>query len=164
MIKLICLQTPGSVGAEQNDCDPVKLQYNCVCTNGQSPNITEYTQTLPYFICTEWGNECVANCGNSNNLCQADCRQKHPCGAQSPTRVNLNSSTTSAASQTGSATGSASSTSAGAIYTGLGGGATSALPSTGAAAVFQPMAVQFDQSWGMAVVVAGLFGGFALLL
>ncbi|QIW96400.1 hypothetical protein AMS68_001918 [Peltaster fructicola] len=162
---LICLQTPGNVGAEKNDCDPNSLQYTCVCTNGQSPNLTEYTQTLPYFICTEWGNECVSNCGN-NNLCQADCLQKHPCGAQSPDRKNVTTSSASTASKTGTQTSTLSTTAtAGTIYTGLAGNAAaSTSPSSAAAATFQPTVLQFGQVWGMAVIVAGLFGGFAVML
>lgn len=46
-------------------------------------------------------------------MCQSDCREKHPCGAQNPTRVN----TTSTASPTQP---TASSTS-GVAYKGLGG-------------------------------------------
>ncbi|PNS20393.1 hypothetical protein CAC42_5843 [Sphaceloma murrayae] len=56
---LICLQYNGSTGAIANDCDASNLSYECVCSTGISPNSTEYSQTLPYFVCTEWGNQCV---------------------------------------------------------------------------------------------------------
>lgn len=58
---------------EQNDCDSDALTYTCVCENGVAPNITEYSQTLPYFICQQWGNTCVENC-NGDNSCQSACR------------------------------------------------------------------------------------------
>jgi hypothetical protein len=45
------------------------LDYSCVCGNGLSPNATEFSQTLPYFICTQYGTNCVAGCGG-DNLCQ----------------------------------------------------------------------------------------------
>jgi hypothetical protein len=58
---------------EQNDCDSDALTYTCVCDNGVAPNITEYSQTLPYFICQQWGNTCVENC-NGDSTCQSACR------------------------------------------------------------------------------------------
>lgn len=82
-----------------------------------SPNLSEYSVTLPFFICQEWGNQCVANCG-SDTSCASDCRENHPCGALSPTRVN---ETTSSSTSTATQTGAAATTSAGQIYDGLGG-------------------------------------------
>lgn len=58
---------------ETNTCDSDNLTYQCVCDNGLSPNITQYSQTLPYFICQQWGNNCVAGC-NGDNTCQSKCR------------------------------------------------------------------------------------------
>jgi hypothetical protein len=56
-----------------NECDPDALTYSCVCENNVSPNITQYSQTLPFFICQEWGNQCVTGC-NGNNTCADSCR------------------------------------------------------------------------------------------
>ncbi|KAK5631511.1 hypothetical protein RRF57_007225 [Xylaria bambusicola] len=92
------------------------LTYGCVCEDGKSPNLSEYSLTLPFFICQEWGTQCVNNC-NGDASCASDCRQNHPCGAQNPTRVN----TTNTAS-TATETGAAASTSAGQIFDGLGDG------------------------------------------
>jgi hypothetical protein len=75
-----------------------------VCSNGLSPNLSEYSQTLPYNICTEWGNQCVSNC-NGAPQCESACRQDHPCGATNPTRQNT-STLTKTMSQTASQTGS----------------------------------------------------------
>jgi hypothetical protein len=104
---LICLQQPGvnSMSTTSNECDPDALTYSCVCENGVSPNITQYSQTLPFFICQEWGNQCVNAC--SSNTCADKCRADHPCGAQSPYKGNA----TASASGSGTATPSASSTS-----------------------------------------------------
>jgi hypothetical protein len=76
---LICLQQPGvtSETTQQNDCDSDALTYTCICDDGSSPNITQYSQTLPYFICTQWGNNCVAACNGDNN-CQSKCRYVIP--------------------------------------------------------------------------------------
>ncbi|KAI0539603.1 hypothetical protein GGR58DRAFT_228017 [Xylaria digitata] len=113
---IICQQLPPG-GYQVNDCDPMALTYGCVCENGMSPNLSEYSLTLPFFICQEWGNQCVADCG-SDTACASDCRENHPCGALNPTRVN---ETTSSSTGTPTETGAAATSSAGQIYDGLGG-------------------------------------------
>ncbi|KAI1497064.1 hypothetical protein F5X99DRAFT_398211 [Biscogniauxia marginata] len=110
---LICQQYPPG-GTEINDCDPETLTYGCVCENGQQPNVSEYSLTLPYFVCQEWGNQCVTACGQ-DNTCSSACRQDHPCGALNPSRPNTTTSATS------SATESATATDSNAVYTGLAG-------------------------------------------
>lgn len=60
----------------ENDCDADALTYTCVCDNGVSPNITQYSQTLPFFICQQWGNNCVDNCSGDSS-CQDSCRYVH---------------------------------------------------------------------------------------
>lgn len=113
---LICQQVPPG-GYEVNECDPMALTYGCVCDNGKSPNLSEYSLTLPFFICQEWGNQCVTNCNGDSN-CASDCRQNHPCGALNPTRVN---ETTTSSTGTPTETGAAATSSAGQIFDGLGG-------------------------------------------
>ncbi|KAJ5310423.1 uncharacterized protein N7443_002884 [Penicillium atrosanguineum] len=54
---LICLQVNGSSGASVNTCDANSLDYSCICSNGISPNASEYSETMAYFICTEAGNQ-----------------------------------------------------------------------------------------------------------
>ncbi|KAI1097583.1 hypothetical protein F4804DRAFT_327220 [Jackrogersella minutella] len=112
---LICQQTT-SLATLVNDCDPKTLTYGCICGDQKQPNVSEYSLTLPYFVCQEWGNQCVTKCGQ-DNTCSSACREDHPCGALSPTKVN-SSSSSSVASAT--ATG-ASATDSNAIYTGLAG-------------------------------------------
>jgi len=160
---LLCLQLPGSSSTTTaNDCNPQDLTFDCVCGNGQSPNASEYSQTLPYFICQTYGDQCVAAC-NGDTTCQSACRDDHPCGAQNPTRVNTTSTSTMA-----STTLSAGATqgSAGVVYTGLGGGAVATATSTsdsgkksGAQA-----AMDLGRSYGLAVIFGGLFAGFTLAI
>jgi len=148
------------------------LQYTCICGNGQQPNATEYSQTLPYYICQEWGQQCIAGCGNNNNDCQAACTQDHPCGAQDPTRVPVNSTSTSmTATSTGTdASGSAAS---GTVYNGFGSGGSAATTTAAAASgssTSSPAksgaqaALAIGGTYGAIVVVAGLFAGFALVI
>lgn len=177
----ICSQnSTGSTTTETNSCDAVSrpsiytnmassnpqigtkliqkqssLTYECICGNGLSPNASEYSLTLPYFICTQYSQDCVANC-NGDNTCSAACLDDHPCGAQNPTRINVTSTST-----TGSATGTAGASSTNAVaYTGLGGSsASTSTPKSGA-----QMTMDFGRSYGLAVVFAGVFAGFALVL
>ncbi|KAK0309373.1 hypothetical protein LTS16_003236 [Friedmanniomyces endolithicus] len=176
---LICLQTANDASTQQNACDPAQLTYACICGNGLSPNISEYSQTLPFFLCQEWGNECVANC-NGDNLCQSNCRSQHPCGAQNPTRQNtstlvVSTSTTAGGSQTsggaaGATTSGVFSGFAGASSTGgaaastAGGAASSATKASAAANNMRAAALDVGRAFGLVGVVGLMFGGFAVLL
>jgi hypothetical protein len=158
---LICLQQPGvnSMSTESNDCDSDNLTYNCVCDNGISPNITQYSQTLPYFICQQWGNNCVDNCGG-DATCQSACREDHPCGAQQPYKGNTSLPTTM--SSTAAPSGTASNT---IPVTGFGGSEPTGSSSgnnngnNGAGSLFMPNA-----GLGLAAVFGSVFFGFAILL
>lgn len=128
-----------------------KLTYECLCGNKQQPNMSEYTLSLPYFICQEWGNQCVPAC-KGDNTCEADCREKHPCGATAPKKYNATSTT--------SAGPSATQTEANTIYSDRPGGGAG---SSGGGSSGAPAALEFGRSYGLAAVMVGLFGGFALL-
>jgi len=170
---LICTQeTDGSAATYANTCDPDTLAYSCVCDNGLAPNISEYSQTIPFYECTEYNTQCVTNCGQNNNACAASCNQDHPCGAQNPTRVNTTSAASGTATATG--TGAGSSDTGTAVYTGFGSSASStgssdssssssssnSDSSSGAGRVI----VNLGQIYGLGVVAAGIFAGFAVLL
>lgn len=153
---LICLQQPGvtTMTTEENECDPDQLTYNCVCDNGVSPNITMYSQTLPFYICQAWGTQCVANCGTGGNTCAAKCRDDHPCGAQRPYLGNTSIPTTSTASRTASGTNaptsSGSSQSSSNNWNNQGGAA---------AGVFAP-----STAMSLAALCGSVFLGFAVFL
>ena len=169
---LICLQYPGNSAAPQdNTCDATGLSYSCICSSGLEPNASMYTQTLPYFVCTEWGNECVSNCG-SDNACANSCRADHPCGARHPQPANKTSSISASSSMSStSAPAGASVGASGTIYTGFGGAAATSSSASGSSSSGSSSssssaatALQFGQSSGLFVVAAGMLGGFALLL
>ncbi|KAG9229540.1 hypothetical protein BJ875DRAFT_192451 [Amylocarpus encephaloides] len=169
---LLCKQLPGaSSTTSSNTCDAATLTYSCVCGNGLSPNATEYSQTLPYFICTQYGQQCVAACG-ADNTCASHCRANNPCGAQNPERVNTSTITTMASTTTEGSGGAASTAAGGVVYNGLGGAATTSAAggsvggsstgsSTGSGA---QAALDMGRSYGLAVVFAGIFAGFALVM
>lgn len=130
------------------------LTYGCVCGDGLQPNISEYSLTLPFFVCQEWGNQCVTGCGR-DSACASSCRQDHPCGALDPKRDN-------ATSTTASGTGSATASSTNLIYTGLGGEG-SASTSNPKGNVATPV-LDFGRGYSLLVVGGCLFAGFALML
>lgn len=154
---LICLQQPGvtTQDTEENECDPADLSYSCICDNGVSPNLTMYSQTIPYYICTEWGQQCVDNCGDVQS-CQSDCLEDNPCGAQTPNMGNASLSTSAVA------TSALASSTSRAAATGFGGPAATGTPNddTGAASAM----LELGASYSMALVFAGVFFGFAVLL
>ena len=110
------------------------------------PNVSEYSLTLPYFICQEWGNQCVKDC-NGDNRCASSCREDHPCGAQDPKRENK----TATASSTASATDNS-----GAIATGFGSGG-------GGSDSAAPRALELASGYSLLVLGGSLFAGFALM-
>ncbi|KEF60054.1 uncharacterized protein A1O9_04904 [Exophiala aquamarina CBS 119918] len=164
---LICLQEAGNSAATySNTCDAASLSYSCVCSNGLSPNASEYSQTIPYYICTQYNTNCQAACG-LDNTCAAACVADHPCGAQNPTRVNTSTITTMSATTTGGA--AASTASDGVIYTGFGtesgASATAGSGSSGSSnSAAARLVVNFGQIYGLAVVATGTFAGFTLML
>ncbi|EMR62901.1 hypothetical protein MGN70_006459 [Eutypa lata] len=144
---LICQQVEPRT-TEINTCDPETLTYGCLCGNGLQPNLTEYSLTIPYFTCTEWGNQCVTGC-NGDSACQSECRQGNPCGARDPTKANKTAIATESATQ--SATGTASATDAGeTVYDGLDGAGSTETASPDSAAI--------------RMLESGSFGGFLVLM
>ncbi|OAG08682.1 uncharacterized protein CC84DRAFT_1085127 [Paraphaeosphaeria sporulosa] len=160
----ICLQQPGvsSMNTVSNECDSDTLVASCVCDNGISPNLTQYTQTLPYNICQQWGTNCVAGCGIGENACADSCRKDHPCGAQDPFKGNATKSSSSAShASTSKPTGTSDSDSSASSTlpaTGFAGQTTSP-DSAGAASTL----VGFGASYGMAVTLVGIFASLTLL-
>ncbi|KAM7196134.1 hypothetical protein V8F20_007169 [Naviculisporaceae sp. PSN 640] len=152
---LICQEvSPGPV--IDNSCTPETLQYGCLCANNMRPNLSEYSMTIPFHTCQQYGNECVKDCGAVNNQCASDCRELNPCGAQNPQKVNTTSSSTLEPTATPSKNPNQ-------VFDGLAGDATDAANSnnnqgSGAGAL------QFGQTYGLAVVLTSLFAGFAIML
>ncbi|KAH7375254.1 hypothetical protein B0T11DRAFT_7516 [Plectosphaerella cucumerina] len=157
--KGICAQTAEG-DPLVNDCDSDALRYGCICSDGNKPNVTEYSLTLPFHMCQEWGNQCVAACGLANNQCSSDCRENNPCGAQDPQRVNATSSTSAGPEATAATTTTSSN---GGIFTGLNGAGPEdeddSTDSPSAAAVLES-----NRALGAALLIGGFLGGFAFLL
>ena len=182
---LLCLQTTGGrLRPQQNDCTPVNskpdhgqytrslttkqssLTYICVCSNGQQPNASEYSLTIPFHECQEYGNQCVRACPSNDAACQTDCRTRNPCGAQDPKRVNISTTSTGAPS-TATATGDATDSTAEAteVYTGFGSDSTATAESgNGNANDAQALVIGFGHTYGLFIVLTIVCGCFTFMV
>lgn len=140
------------------------LDYSCVCANGLSPNASEFSLTIPYFECTEYGTQCVAKC-NGDSTCQSACRTNNLCGAQSPKRVTLSTTSTTSASATGTQSGATKTTGEAPLNTGFG---TAQTPTSsgggGGSSGAEALAIDFGRTYGLALVLAAVCGGFMVML
>lgn len=160
---LLCLQQGASDVPTANDCTASSLVYSCICSNGQQPNASEYSQTIPFYECQEAGNQCVARCPKTDSACQTTCRTANPCGAQNPTRVNTSTTSTMSATRTGDAAASSTmDADTTAAFTGF--GPASATGSGGDSSDARALAIGLGKSYGLAMVFIGLSAGFTFLL
>ncbi|KAF2237669.1 hypothetical protein EV356DRAFT_510654 [Viridothelium virens] len=135
--------------ASPNTCDPMGLTYQCVCTDGSHPNVSDYASTLPSFICAQN----VADCVNSHpNDLQGitNCRNT-VCGTKNASAAL---STSSSASSTPTATGSGGSSGTSPTSS----GSTSAAATSSAAMA----ALNLGKTYGTGALAAGLFAVFGL--
>ncbi|KAF3182789.1 hypothetical protein EYR41_005211 [Orbilia oligospora] len=90
-----------------NDCDQNTLEVSCVCADGSKPELVNYRNTLPFFICLEYIAQCVA--GNATEpALQNICRNTNTCGNLDPADFVPSTTirtTAPAPSTTGSSTG-----------------------------------------------------------
>lgn len=108
--------------------------------------MSEYTLTLPYHTCTEYGNQCVDACEDHDNECARACREDNLCGAQDPWKP---SGTVSAPKPTETDDEDDEDE----VFEGMEGS-----DDKGAAG-----RVEFGRAYGLVAVLGGLFVGFAML-
>jgi len=140
-----------------NECDAEKLTYGCLCGDNSKPNVTEYSQTLPYFVCRQWGIQCVDDCADQDTACQSACLADHPCGASNPKRVTSTSSSASTATRAPSETKTDDDNVV--LYTGPSDPENNNNNDNGNAAAL----VEAGAMYGWAVLFGGVGIGFALL-
>lgn len=140
-----------------NECYPENLFYTCICSDGKSPELAEYSQTIPYFTCITVVEECVANC-EGNGICGGQCRENKPCGAQGdPTK---NKTTTDTKSSTKTTTSLPTATQTGDDFeAGFGSTKDTKDKDSGASSI-----LSFKSSYGLASVIVGLAAGFTIFL
>ncbi|KAK3397935.1 hypothetical protein B0T20DRAFT_393727 [Sordaria brevicollis] len=142
-----------------NECDADTLQYSCVCGNNNTPNLTEYSLTIPYHTCVKYVENCV-NENMGNNIEQAACAENNRCGAKNPQKSNA---TTTATSTTASPSASSSGTG---VYDGLAGDTTDGADSSNnkGGNNKENAAPRMLESIGATLVFGSLFAGFAIML
>ncbi|OCL04968.1 hypothetical protein AOQ84DRAFT_345413 [Glonium stellatum] len=86
----------GKLAQNGNLCDSNALTYTCQCSDGTSPNISDYQQSLPALMCEQWKTDCVAN--SPNDLTGQTACLSVVCGNK--TTDDLSSSSSSAPSAT----------------------------------------------------------------
>ncbi|KAK4615483.1 hypothetical protein CLAFUW4_10167 [Fulvia fulva] len=142
--------------AQPNTCDQETLEYVCTCTDGSTPNITNYDQTIPSFICAQWKANCVAN--HPMDLPgQTGCLSV-TCGSENATSGD-STATTSSASETMTAT----STSSASEETGSE-SASASEPAASATESSAAIALNMAQQYGTGIMGAGLLAVFGLAL
>jgi hypothetical protein len=128
------------------------LQWNCTCSNGNQPNISDYQQTVPGLVCRIWQTNCVNAFPNDANG-QAGCHSVH-CGNKT---VN-SASTTTASSTSSSATGGSTSSPA------SGGAGANTATATTSTARGAATALAVAQQYGNIVVAGGMAALLGLAL
>ncbi|KAG9206348.1 hypothetical protein G6514_005075 [Epicoccum nigrum] len=151
----------GEIASNGNECDASTLDYKCACSNGTTianDVMATYEQTVPAQMCYFWYDACInatigAN-GEGNAAQQFQCRQTRD--AECGTR-KFDESSDGSASESSSATGGASKTSASVSETGAAAtGSSTSTPSTGAAMA--------NFAMGTPVLAGGLLAIFGLAL
>lgn len=146
----LCDQDPSS-----NLCDDTTLDWTCLCSNGSSPDIAAYMDTVPYYICEQSYDDCVAD--NPNDaLAQQNCKTQiqDDCGSLNTANYTA-ASTSSMASSTSS---SAPSSTAAAATT------TSASASATATAKSAATAMLIGRDYGIGLIAAGIMAAFGFML
>ncbi|RYP78537.1 hypothetical protein DL771_000490 [Monosporascus sp. 5C6A] len=100
--------------ATNNDCDPETLVFSCVCSNGESPDFNEYRDTIPFFVCKQLFEDCIASHPDDARA-QANCTTTYDdnCGTEDSADAAQIDAQTSTSSATSSATAPPETSSAG---------------------------------------------------
>ncbi|KAK6541890.1 hypothetical protein TWF694_007667 [Orbilia ellipsospora] len=141
-----------------NNCSAAALTYSCVCADGSKPDLVNYINTLPFFICQQYIANCVAGNATEPTL-QTICRNTNTCGSMDPADF--------VASTTIKTTSAPTSSSGGATNTGAGGAQTTSATSSPSTSPNAAPSLEYGQAGLMrmcALVAAFGLAGFGLVL
>jgi hypothetical protein len=145
-----------------NECFSSNLYYACVCSDGKSPDLEKYSQTIPYFTCSHVVERCVDNCEGAN-LCAQKCRENKPCGAQGlPEDKNSTKSTKSTTSKTSTSLPTATDDKKEGDDFEKGFGSTDKEDDSKDSGASSMLSIK--SSYGLATVIVGLAAGFTIFL
>ncbi|TGO52841.1 hypothetical protein BOTNAR_0312g00020 [Botryotinia narcissicola] len=143
--------TISKIHSHENPCSN-SLNYTCTCSsNGSTPGLQYYRQTLPTYICETVFAKCIA-AGENDAAAQKLCRETEAknCGQLDPDNytapATTSASSTASATATGTSAASATSTSA-------------AATSSAAAS-----ALNIGREYGTGIFAAGVAAVFGLML
>ncbi|KAL1954047.1 hypothetical protein VTO42DRAFT_1825 [Malbranchea cinnamomea] len=140
-----------------NRCDPGALTYDCVCSNGTTPDVSPYINTLPFFICNANFGQCIDRHPNDAEG-QKECKEaQKQCGTLDATEINESEEDDEATTTAAAPTGTAAATSASLTATAT--GESPSATDTGNAAA----ALQLAETYSWGVLAAVFFGVFGVL-
>ncbi|KAJ5683118.1 hypothetical protein N7462_006283 [Penicillium macrosclerotiorum] len=92
---------------KQNTCDPNTLKFDCICSDGTTPDVSPFIQTVPFYVCEATYGQCIDSHPNDAQG-QRACKQAATCGKKNSTASDTTSSSASASSTMAIATATGS--------------------------------------------------------
>lgn len=75
------------------------LKFSCICSDGTVPDVSQYVETVPFYVCEANYGQCI-NAHPNDAEGQRACKAAATCGSKNATAEDTTSSTTTAASTT----------------------------------------------------------------
>ncbi|KAJ5180463.1 hypothetical protein N7492_003673 [Penicillium capsulatum] len=97
-------------GTKQNNCDSSTLKFSCVCQDDSTPDVSDYIQTVPFYVCQATFGQCIAAHPDDADG-QENCKKQSHCGSKNATASDTTSSSAVASSTTMAVASSSSSSS-----------------------------------------------------
>ncbi|GAT20497.1 hypothetical protein RIB2604_00701810 [Aspergillus luchuensis] len=163
-----CPEICGGV-ATSNSCDPVggtstlgafsTLDFSCVCSNGSTADVAEYTQTIPFFVCEATYAQCIEDSPSLDEQEQCQETRDKDCGTLNASASSTTSSTTTTAASLTTSTGSSSSTGSGSS-----GSSASTTTTSSSSSTTSNAAMRLAQEHATGLLATVLFVGLRLIL
>ncbi|OJJ66670.1 hypothetical protein ASPBRDRAFT_59473 [Aspergillus brasiliensis CBS 101740] len=161
-----CPETCGGV-ATSNSCDSVggtstlgafsTLDFSCVCSNGSTADVAEYTQTIPFFVCEATYAQCIEESSTLDEQEQCQETRDNDCGTLNASATTTTSSTTTSATSLTTSTSSSSSS-------GSSGSTATTTSSSSSSSTTSNAAVRLAQEHATGLLATVLFVGLRLIL
>ncbi|KAI9838214.1 MAG: hypothetical protein M1837_002529 [Sclerophora amabilis] len=132
---------------KDNVCTQQDLKFECVCSNGTTPDLGAWTDTIPDHACQINYERCLAGTTDSDE--QKKCKDQYNCATAHPATVSKPAATSSAAAESSGTSETAAATTT----------ASEAAEPSGTNA-----ASTVGQDYGVGILAAALLATFGLLL
>ncbi|CAG8040186.1 unnamed protein product [Penicillium olsonii] len=86
-------------GTKLNSCDPATLKFSCVCSDDSTPDVSEYIQTVPFYVCQDAYGQCIRSHPDDAEG-QRACKKAMNCGTKNASESSTTSSSASASAST----------------------------------------------------------------